>query len=531
MKLPKNDETKKKLQRTIERVATPSDLQTYLVGGAVRDALLGKCPKDLDFLVTGVSEQEMADLGFERVGESVNAPVYIHPETGDEFALARREQNADSDTEHDREGYHGFKYDTEDVTIEEDLERRDLTINAIAYDPVRDKIVDPHGGVEDLHSKTLRHVSEAFAEDPLRVLRTARFAARLPDFDIARSTIDMMKETAPKMERLPVERFTQELKKLFKEARSPRRFFDILASVEAIKYFWPELSAMKQRPAGPDEYHGDNTVFDHSMQALEHAHEQKPNNSRVLLGALTHDLGKVKTPENNLPHHYEHEKIGAEMADETADKLRFSTEWRRVMRHASRDHLKVPQLPQLKATTALKIGKRLVRDRGLDPGEFLAITRADKAAQPGKDSGVPKAVKHELSVIQTILKEIGGEQIKQEHPNIDPGADGEHFGEVLRMERVQVLQAYRSLREAERPDSKQEALTVAERLVNDHDLNHIQFSILGEIVDVSEAVQRAFEVCHDIDGSYIQERYPEIQGEKFGEKLKSERLSALDKQG
>lgn len=524
---------KKTLEQTLRDVQTPSKLQVYLVGGAVRDALLGKKPKDMDFLVTGTSDEQMEELGFKRVGRSVNAPVYLHPETGDEFALARREQDTDRQDQDghgsDHAGYHGFEFDTEDVSIEEDLERRDLTINAIAYDPVNEAIIDPHGGLEDLRSRTLRHVSKAFAEDPLRVLRTARFVARLREFDIAKSTKELMKETAPRLKGMPVERFTQELQKLFKEAHSPRQFFDILMAVDAMQYFWPELARMEKRPAGPDEYHGNNTVYEHTMQAIESAHERDPNNTAVLLAALTHDLGKTRTPDENLPHHYEHEQIGAEMADDIADRLRFPTEWRRVMRHAARDHLKVPKLPKLKATTALRVGRRLIRDHGLGADEFLNVAHADKESQPGQTAGISDDVKREVRAIKTIHNSIGGEHVKREHPDIDPSAQGEHFGEVLRMERVQVLQAFRALNKY--PDEftdTGEALDVADTLCSDHDLNQGQFDVLLELCDIPERLQQAYNVCQDIDGRYIQSHYPDVRGSDFGDKLRKERLRALN---
>lgn len=207
-------------------------MKVYQVGGSVRDELLGLEPKDRDFVVVGSSVEEMLSLGFEQVGKDF--PVFLHPQTKEEYALARREKKTGT-------GYHGFTTETKDVTLEEDLFRRDLTINAMAKDE-SGNLIDPYGGKKDLKSKVLRHVSVHFAEDPLRVLRCARFQARFPDFTVSEETKELMKKLVQtELSSLPVERFSREFEKAFTE-KSPFLFLKVLSEVGLFKFYLPEFT-------------------------------------------------------------------------------------------------------------------------------------------------------------------------------------------------------------------------------------------------------------------------------------------------
>ena len=265
-------------------------MKSFTVGGYVRDMLLGLTPNDQDYVVVGETPQTMLDKGFHQVGG--HFPVFLHPESGEEYALARNEVSTGN-------GYGDFSYSWEGVTLEEDLSRRDLTINAMALDE-DGKVIDLFGGKEDLQSGILRHVSEAFSEDPLRVLRVARFAATYR-FCVARETMALMKEMTAKgmLESLPGERVWKETEKAL-VGKAPERYFTILKECGALSVWFPELQAMENIPQRPD-YHAEGDLWVHTMMVLLESadlshqldHERR---LRIRLAALVHDLGKLKTP-------------------------------------------------------------------------------------------------------------------------------------------------------------------------------------------------------------------------------------------
>lgn len=225
------DKARKRIEKSYRK--DTEDLEWYLVGGAVRDIIRGEEPKDYDFVVVGETPKSMDERGYERI-ENETFPVY-QGKYNDEIALARNETTTGS-------SYKDFQVDIDDVALKEDLERRDFTMNAIAWNPDRG-IVDPHDGILNIQGETIQHVSDAFSEDPLRVVRGARFAARF-DFEIASTTVDIMKKTADKVESMHAQRLKEELIKNFEEAKNPRKFFDILAEVGALSYSYPWVAAM-----------------------------------------------------------------------------------------------------------------------------------------------------------------------------------------------------------------------------------------------------------------------------------------------
>jgi tRNA nucleotidyltransferase (CCA-adding enzyme) len=271
-------------------------MKKYIVGGAVRDKLLGKEPNDIDYVVVGSSPEEMLELGFDEVGEDF--PVFLHPITRDEYALARTERKSGV-------GYTGFvfKYD-KTITLELDLLRRDLTVNAMAIDE-NGVIIDPYGGQKDLKNKVLRHVSEAFQDDPLRVLRVARFCAKMPEFTIAPETRDMLRKMVAEgaIDDLKKERMWKEIEKVMPSTK-PSRFFEVLDDLGALDKIFPEIKKMQGIPQ-PKVHHAEGDVYIHVMMVLDSATElskdlSDENKILVRMAALFHDIGKAFTPDSLL---------------------------------------------------------------------------------------------------------------------------------------------------------------------------------------------------------------------------------------
>lgn len=271
-------------------------MKTYLVGGAVRDKLLGKEPKDLDYVVTGSSPSEMINLGFTQVG--ADFPVFLHPETKDEYALARIERKNGT-------GYGGFECDfNKSITLEDDLSRRDLTINSMAMD-FDGVLYDPFGGKDDLEKKILKHTTDAFKEDPLRILRICRFAARYVDFEIHDDTKELMKEMIKngEIDCLTKERVWKELEKVLIEEK-PSRFFYYMKEIGGLKKILPDIDNMAGVPQRED-YHAEGDVFIHTMMVLDESANLTRNLSNkekieINAASLFHDIGKTKTPKELL---------------------------------------------------------------------------------------------------------------------------------------------------------------------------------------------------------------------------------------
>lgn len=406
----------------------PAEIEsnTYVVGGAVRDALLGNDPEDFDFVVANTDPEVMERLGFEEVGVS-NFPVFLN-EDGEEFALARSEVK-------DGDGYKGFDLQL-GVDLHTDLERRDLTVNAIAFDVQSGEIVDPFGGQEDLNNQVLRHVSEAFAEDPVRVLRLARFASRLPEFKVAEDTLELAETVAPELEAVPAERVGAEVKKTFKQASSPRRFFDVALQVGALDVVAPEVARLDDVPAGPEEHHAEGSAFEHTMRVLEEYQSLDPNNVRGLAGALSHDLGKGITNPETLPHHYNHGQRGIDVAKSLASNLRLSNDIAGAMVCASRQHSRVRDLLDMKESKVLRLLQELQSGKSLDVDELLKIAKADCLGREPSKLGVDfEAIENLLSKASDVLEDVDGNTVKQRFPD----KTGKAFGQILEQERAREL--------------------------------------------------------------------------------------------
>src|SRR5688572_24768063 len=322
-------------------------MKIYEVGGAVRDALLGLPVEERDWVVVGATPDDLTAQGFKRVGKDF--PVFLHPKTGEEYALARTERKTGR-------GYTGFAFDTAaTVTLEQDLERRDLTINAIARSS-DGEIIDPWSGRADLAARVLRHVSPAFREDPLRVLRVARFAARFAPlgFTVAPPTLALMKEivAAGEMEALTVERVWQETVKGLRTER-PDVYFEVLRSCGALARLFPEVDALFGVPQ-PERWHPEIDTGVHLLMALRVAAELSKSET-VRFAVLTHDLGKGTTPSAILPAHHGHEGRSVELLEALCARLPVPNKFRELAVLVARHHGVVHKAAELRPQTVLKL--------------------------------------------------------------------------------------------------------------------------------------------------------------------------------
>ena len=323
-------------------------MKTYAVGGCVRDQLLGVPVTDRDWVVVGATPGEMIAAGFRAVGKDF--PVFLHPQTSEEYALARTERKT-------ARGYHGFVFHAApDVTLEEDLARRDLTINAMALDEAG-RLIDPFGGRADLEAKVLRHVGPAFAEDPVRILRVARFAARLPEFRIAEETTRLMRSMAEagEVDALVPERVWQELARGLMEAR-PSRMFEALRACGALARLLPEVDRLWGVPQRAD-VHPEVDTGVHLMLVLDAAARLNAS-LPARWAALLHDLGKGTTPRDEWPRHARHEERGVELARAVNDRLRVPNDCRDAAILATREHGQIHRALELEAEALLRLLER-----------------------------------------------------------------------------------------------------------------------------------------------------------------------------
>ncbi|MCZ4336170.1 multifunctional CCA addition/repair protein [Shewanella colwelliana] len=321
-------------------------MKIYLVGGAVRDQLLQLPIKDRDFMVVGSTPQEMLQQGYKQVGKDF--PVFLHPKTQQEYALARTERKTAA-------GYGGFScYAAPDVTIEEDLLRRDLTINAIAQDDAGN-LVDPYGGQRDIERRQLRHVSDAFVEDPLRVLRVARFAARFHHlgFSVAPETLTLMQTIAAsgELQALTPERVFLELDKAL-SCQSPQVFIEVLRQCHALPILFPEIEALFGVPQ-PEKWHPEIDTGIHTLMVLEQSAALSSNNA-VRFAALVHDLGKALSPKESLPKHHGHGQKGLAPIKALCERIKVPNEYRDLALLVSDLHQNIHQAFELRPETIIK---------------------------------------------------------------------------------------------------------------------------------------------------------------------------------
>lgn len=402
-------------------------MEIYLVGGAVRDKLLNLEVKDHDWVVVGSTPEHFLSKGYEQVG--ADFPVFLHPENKDEYALARKERKVGV-------GYNGFEtvFDTS-VTLEEDLFRRDLTINAMAMDS-EDKVIDPYNGLQDLKDKKLKHVSKYFAEDPLRVLRVARFMSRYHKlgFTVHEETMDLMKEivNSGELQHLTAERVFKELdEKVFKEP-NPEQFFYTLRDCGALKQVFPEIDRLFG-VIQPPKHHPEIDVGIHTMLVLEQA-KKVSNNNAVMYAALTHDLGKGITPKDMLPQHIGHETTGIPLVENMNNRLKVPSYYKNLSEKTCKLHTKCHR--------ALDLSNRKIYDlfKDLDAyrndklfNDFLLSCEADARGRTGLENRIYNQPEY-LRFCLDYSKQVDVRKF------VDKGLKGAKIGEAIETERIQRIQ-------------------------------------------------------------------------------------------
>ncbi len=412
-------------------------MQIFMVGGAVRDALLGLPVQDHDWVVVGSTPEELAALGYLPVGKDF--PVFLHPQTREEYALARTERKT-------ARGYRGFEVQASpDVTLEEDLARRDLTINAIAA-PARpdtngfeadfDNLQDPFHGQKDLQTKTLRHVTNAFREDPVRILRVARFAARFTDFSVATETMQLMKDMVAdgEVDALVAERVWQELSRGLMEDK-PSRMFEVLRECGALKKLLPEVDKLWGVPQRAD-YHPEVDTGIHLMMVLDMAAQLKAP-LPVRFACLTHDLGKGTTPTDVLPRHIGHEERSAKLLKGVCERLRVPVECREIADVVAREHGNIHRSAELGAAALVRLLERC--DAFRKPQRFADVLLACECDARGRlgleDSPYPQ--RQRLLATLEAAQSVPTQQVaEQAQAN---GEDGKKIGERIHAARVQAV--------------------------------------------------------------------------------------------
>ncbi|CAN7622274.1 multifunctional CCA addition/repair protein [Variovorax sp. LjRoot290] len=412
-------------------------MQTYLVGGAIRDALLGRPGSDRDWVVVGATPEEMVAKGFLPVGRDF--PVFLHPKTREEYALARTERKS-------APGYRGFTiHAAPDVTLEQDLARRDLTVNAIALPANKAAsaidtahLIDPFHGRHDLAQKLLRHVTDAFREDPVRILRVARFAARFTDFEVAPETMALMREmvAAGEVDALVPERVWQELARGLMEAR-PSRMFELLRDCGALAVLLPELDRLWGVPQ-PEAHHPEVDTGLHLMMVLDMAARLEAPLA-VRFACLVHDLGKGSTPPEVLPRHIGHEQRGAALLQAVCERWRVPVELRELAEVVAREHGNIHRSGELNATALVRLLERC--DAFRKPERFeqaLLACECDARGRLGlEDSAYPQR--------ERLLAALGAAQSVETEPIARDaqlaGAAGPKIGEAIARERVAAVAA------------------------------------------------------------------------------------------
>jgi tRNA nucleotidyltransferase (CCA-adding enzyme) len=400
-------------------------MQTYLVGGAIRDELLGLTVKERDWVVVGATAEHLQRLGYRRVGRSF--PVFLHPETQEEYAMARTEKKTG-------QGYRGFEVDANAyVSLEDDLSRRDLTINAIARD-ADGNLIDPHDGQLDLDARILRHVTDAFREDPVRILRVARFAARFADlgFSVAPETLALMREmvAAGEAKALVPERVWRETERALATTR-PDIFFEVLRSAGALAVIYPELDALFGVPQ-PERWHPEIDTGLHVLMTLEQA-AQLDASLPARFAVMVHDLGKGTTPKENWPRHRGHEERSVALLETLCDRIGVPGRFREIAVQVARFHGVCHRADEMRPKTLLKILEALDAFRRPERlADFLVACEADARGRKGLQAEpYPQA-----EIFRTARDAANGISAEQ---FVRAGITGAAIGDSIRRERIAAI--------------------------------------------------------------------------------------------
>ena len=406
-------------------------MQIYMVGGAVRDQLLGLPVNDRDWVVVGATPEQMQALGYLPVGKDF--PVFLHPETHEEYALARTERKT-------APGYKGFAFHTaQDVTLEQDLARRDLTINSIAESAgltVAGSLFDPYNGQKDIQDRVLRHVTDAFREDPVRILRVARFAARFTDFSVAPETMALMRDMVDggEVDALVPERVWQELSRGLMEAK-PSRMLTVLRDCGALQRLLPEVARLWGVPQRA-EYHPEVDTGIHLMMVLDMA-ARLAAPLPVRFACLTHDLGKGTTPADVLPRHIGHEERSARLLKGLAERLRVPTDCRELADVVAREHGNIHRSETLNAAATVRLLERC--DAIRKPARFTQVLQACECDARGRlgfeDAAYPQAARLQRALdaaLQVRTDTVAADAAER-------GLKGPKIGEAVHQARTQAV--------------------------------------------------------------------------------------------
>ncbi|MFL6550252.1 MAG: multifunctional CCA addition/repair protein [Povalibacter sp.] len=401
-------------------------MKIYLVGGAVRDELLGLPVKERDWVVVGARPEELIDAGYKPVGKDF--PVFLHPKTGEEYALARTERKTGP-------GYRGFETQfSTDVTLEEDLERRDLTINAMAKDIETGELIDPFHGQEDLQARVLRHVSNAFVEDPVRVLRAARFASRFAmlGFSVAEETIALMREIAARgeLDALVPERVWQETQRALQQP-APWKYFEVLRDADALRVIFPEVDALFGVPQ-PEQWHPEIDSGVHTMMVLQQATRLSVD-PVVRFAALVHDLGKATTPPEEWPRHIAHEHRSVALIEQLCARLRVPTAYREIAVLVGRYHLLAHKALELRPSTLLELFEHLDAFRRPERFEqYVLACEADARGRKGLEN-------RDYSQSDYLRRARDAAASARPDPQVMPHLSGEQIAGHMRKQRLTQL--------------------------------------------------------------------------------------------
>ena len=375
---------------------SPEDqLERYLVGGAVRDRVMGRAVSDRDWVVVGSTPEQMAELGFKPVGRDF--PVFLHPHTHEEYALARTERKT-------TQGYHGFEFSSDpDITLEQDLGRRDLTMNAMAMDNAGN-LIDPYNGRQDVQRRLIRHVSDAFNEDPVRLLRVARFAARFTDFSVYPDTRALMIEMVDngEVDTLVAERIWQEMHQAMQEEKFSR-FLVELKECGALQRLLPEVHALFGIPQTA-KYHPEIDTGIHTLMSVDAA-SVLTRDAMVIFAVMVHDLGKALTPRAELPAHRSHEKRGLKPIESLCDRLGAPTRFREFALKVCQYHLHCHRIRQLKPGTVLEVLEAFDGFRKPELIEKFALCcDADRRGRSGHENDGREATDRLLAMHRAALR-------------------------------------------------------------------------------------------------------------------------------